>query len=238
MGAFSDWAEGWMACARYRGRDVPDPDRRIDEVLARWDAPVPGGWKRGDDARVLVSGRRYCRTHPGGARVPRGEHVIEHEILDPDPTSLPTMCLGARLVDGVNAVALAKDEAGGRRGNVEADMLLLTRAEDGAPRQLLVEVKVTSGTAWYAAVENLRQLRLFVESESAQRIFRARGADVPAATPVAALILAPPAYFAANGAKKAAVPPTRRLLDRFTAHTGLDAVLATWDLPGRTISAL
>jgi len=227
-----------MRPAKYEGREVPNANARIDEVLVRWDAPVPGTWKRGPDARVLVPGKRYCRTHPGGAQVPRGEHAIEHEILDPDPAEAATRCLGGRLVDGVNAVPLASDEAGGRRGNVEADMLLLVRNDDGAFRQLLVEVKVASGTAWYAAVENLRQLRLFVESGAAQQIFRARGAEVPAELPVTAVVLAPTAYYTANGARQAAVPPARRLLDRVAAHVGIAACLATWESRTRTIAAL
>jgi hypothetical protein len=238
MGAFTAWSTEWMEPARYEGRDVPDADARIDEVLARWDAPVPGTWKRPADPRVLVPGKRYCRTHPGGEQVPRGEHIVEHEVLDPDPADVVTRCLGGRLIDGVNALPLARDELGGRRGNVEADALLLVRHDDGTLDQLLVEVKVTSGAAWYAAVENLRQLRLFVDSEQAQQVFRARGAEVPDEVPVTAVVLAPRAYYTANGQKTAAVPPTRRLLERFSAHAGIPAVLATWDPHARTIERL
>jgi hypothetical protein len=236
VGAFAEWAVDWMTCATYRGRDVPGVDRRIEGVLARWDAAVPGVWRRNRDERILVPGRRYCRTHTGGTRLPRGEHKIEHQILDPDPRPVTTAALGMRLVDGVNAVPLAKDEGGARAGNVEADMLLLVRDDGGEPHQLLVEVKDGRDTAWYAAVENLRQLRLFVDSRAAQEIFVDRG-TATAPPPVRAVVLAPPAYYTAAGAKAAAVDPARRLLEAFTAHTGIPAGLATWDPTLRTITA-
>src|SRR3712207_7489533 len=51
---------------------------------------------------------------------PGGEHALEHEILCPEPNRSETSCLGFPVVDGVNAVPLARDDAGGRAGNVEA----------------------------------------------------------------------------------------------------------------------
>ena len=57
----------------------------------------------------------------------RGEYAVEYDVLDPLPDVTNPIWLEASLVDGVNAVPLAKDAGGGRSGNVEADMLLLVR---------------------------------------------------------------------------------------------------------------
>src|SRR4051812_28896243 len=151
---FNDWTRRWMKEAQYQGPEVPEVEARIARVVALWEEPIPTGWERAQDARLLEPGRRYCRTHRGGQGVPRGEHAIEFEILDPSPMEASTSCLGAQLIDGVNALPLAKDQGGGRAGNVEADMLLLVRY-GSEYKLLLVEVKWTSNNAWYAAVENL-----------------------------------------------------------------------------------
>src|SRR3954464_10837123 len=98
------------------------------------------------------------------ARTRRSVGVIgDNEILAPAPETTPTSCLGALLVDGVNAVPLARDAGGGRVANVEAAMLLLI-ADEGRFRRALVEVKDRSNHPWYAGVEALRQLRPFSES--------------------------------------------------------------------------
>jgi hypothetical protein len=70
-------------------------------------------------------------------------------MLGLDAELLPLRCLGALVVDGINAVPLVRDAAGGRSSNVEADMLLLLTGEDGL-RQVLIEAKASSNNAWYA----------------------------------------------------------------------------------------
>src|SRR4051812_32162776 len=101
---FREWAQRWMDLAAFEGARVPET--RIQSVTDLWRQPIPGTWKRDRDARLLDPATRYSRTHAGGAKVPRGEHRIEHEILEPPPEITPTTCFGARLVDGVNAVPL------------------------------------------------------------------------------------------------------------------------------------
>lgn len=85
-------------------------------------------------------------------------------------------------------------------------MLLLLATEDG-PRHVLIEAKANSNNAWYAAVELLRQLRLFVDSSAAQRILRLRGsiARLPDELPLTGLVVAPPLFFRAPGQKTNAV---------------------------------
>src|SRR5436853_253970 len=113
---FTGWARRWTCLAAFEGTQVPEG--RIEGVLDLWREPIPGTWKRDRDPRLLNPEKRYCRTHTGGEAVPRGEHATEHEILAPAPQTTPTVCLGARLIDGVNAVPLARDSGGGRSGNV------------------------------------------------------------------------------------------------------------------------
>jgi hypothetical protein len=140
------------------------------------------------------------------------------------------------LVDGVNAVSLQKSRTRSRRaGNVEADMLLLTYGA-AAYRALLVEVKVTSDTPWFAAVENLRQLRAYTRSPAAKRIVSTRQGVLPLQDLlVMGVVLAPATYYAAPVKKAASVAPTRRMLDRMRAVTGYECVLATRDPERRAV---
>ena len=150
---FADWSERFMKCAQYTGTHVPDVDARVSQLVALWHEPILPGWERADDAPARR--RPPLPPHAHWWRPdPRGEHAIEHDILCPSPADPSVRCLGARLVDGINAVPLARDAAGGRVANVEADMALLVRDDDDW-RVLLVEVKVASNNAWYAADENL-----------------------------------------------------------------------------------
>jgi hypothetical protein len=224
--SFQRWTRKWLELAAYQGREVPDVDERIERIATLWSEPVPGDWRRGADERILDPAQRYCRTHSGD---PRGEHRIEYEVL---AATEPTTVLGSSLIDGVNAVPLARDEAGGRAGNVEADMLLLI-GDGGGQRQLLVEVKVDADHAWYAVVENLRQLRLFEESEAAQAVFRERR-SATGPLPVEGLVLGPEDFFAHSGRKQAAVRPAQRLIERMA--NVIRVRLATWDAAKRLVS--
>lgn len=238
-GAFQEWSCRWIALADYRGRSVPDPEQRIEDLVALWDEPIPAGWERGRDQRVLDRYRRYTRGNGGPSGSRRGEHVIEYDILDPSPADTPTSCFGGRLVDGVNAVPLARDLGGGRTGNVEADMLLLVERE-GSYEILLVEVKRDAQNAWYAAVENLRQMKLLASGTTTRRLFHARRADLqlPDALPMTAVVLAPRDFYTAPGAKAATVAPAEELLERMRTAARVDASLATWDPVERVIAPL
>ncbi len=159
----------------YTSAEIPNLPERISNVITLWTAPVPGGWQRGPDSRLLDRTQRYLR---GDAATPKpgSEHKLELEILAPDPAATVTTCFGARLIDGINAVPLARDAGGRRRGNVEADMLLLTADAAGHRTQLLVEAKTSSDNAWYAVIESLRQLKLFQLSQ--QRTTSSTAAEV------------------------------------------------------------
>ena len=144
------------------------------------------------------------------------------------------MCaLGGKLIDGVNAFPLAYDfESGGRRGNVEADLLLAT--ETGAElRLLLCEIKATANNPWYAAVELLRQLRLFLANPLGRSVMQQRGLLPRTSTdiPVVGLVVAPIEYYSAPGKRGNALQPARELFQSMHECYGINPKLAVWE-PG------
>ena len=222
--SFLAWRHRWSELALYGGPSVPDAGKRIDALISLWKRPVPGNWKRSVDPQLL--GARYRR---GDVAAPHnGEHRIEFEILQEQFDRVK--CFGNRLADGLNAFPLCRDTRGiGRRGNVEADLLLL--AEENRMFHLYIcEVKHASNDPWYAAVESLRQLRLFVESEEAKQIFTHRGVcgRLPAEIAVAALVLAPDSFYRARGRNRNAVPPVCQLISRFQSEIDVDLRLSVW----------
>jgi hypothetical protein len=180
---------------------------------------------------------RYCRGNWAPKARRRGEHAIEYEVLAADRRKRPKTWLGGRLIDGVNAFPLAKDADGRRKGNVEADMLLLAR-ETQQWRLLIVEVKHNSNDAWYATVELLRQMKLAEASNSASRLFQQRipTLKLPRATPVTGLVLAPDAFFTGGGKKGKMVAPAFELLGAMRRERSIDARLATWDQTASDVS--
>jgi hypothetical protein len=234
------WIEHWWACARYSGEAVPDLGCRIETLLTLWRTPINGGWERGVDAQLL--GRRYRR---GDAAAPHsGEHAIEAAVLAEPLERLS--CFSGTVIDGVNAVPLALDRAGGRAGNVEADLFLLV---ENGPNQavLVVEVKTSANNAWYAAIQNLLQLRLTKESQRARSLFQHRHAHACfthpdgaalSALPHTGVVLAPSTFYCQEGKKANAVAPTQNLLTRFADEADATVVLATWNGAGREIDAL
>jgi hypothetical protein len=231
-GSFTSWAAEWLELARYGGPQLSNPTPRIEELVKLWSEPVPEPWRRPIDPQLL--GGRYRRRdivapHPG-------EHQLEYEVLsDPGCTKI----LGGTLIDGVNAVPLARDPGGGRQGNVEADLCLLVAGAPPAHRLILCEVKVDSGNAWYAAVELVRQMKLLALSSVAQNLFHDRKAIGSSIQPSpAGLVLAPSAFYEATGQKANAVPHARRLLRRLREAHCVDADLAVWNRDTREIRAL
>lgn len=223
--SFAAWRDRWTALAEFDGAAVPDYRNRMEQIVRLWKNPIPGEWQRGVDLQLLES--RYRRGNLHAAR--RGEHAIEYEILCAHFESVS--CCGARLVDGINAFPLSRDTAGGgRRANVEADMLLLGE-RNGAYRFFLCEVKDKSNDPWYATIESSRQLRLFLSSPESRSVFSHRGTvqALPSEIPVTALVLAPPEYYSSRGKKANAVRPALELIGRCVSEFGVDMRMAVWD---------
>jgi hypothetical protein len=237
---FNAWSSKWMELAAIVDWNGPDESLAIKRVIAHWHAAPPGDtWKRGRDERLHELEARYQRGNKAPESVRRGEHVVEYELLESSRPIEETKILGADLVDGINAIPLTKDVGGGREGNVEADMLLLVR--DGVDYRLhLVEVKTRSNNSWYAAVENLRQLRLFKASSEAQHVFRSRaGLDSSVELPVGAMVLAREEFYSSRGRRENSVVPAQRLFARISAEVDdVEAGLAVWSFEKRTVEAL
>lgn len=221
---FSDWSKRWTALARYAGAFVPEVDSRIERIVSLWREPIPGEWQRGTDPQLL--GARYRR---GDVDAPHpGEHTIEHSILCTDFNRI--RCFGNRLLDGVAALPLVRDAGGARRANVEADLFLLT-GNDCSHRLFVCEVKAKSNNAWYAAVENLRQLKLLLSNPHSRALFARRNPalQIDSEIPATGMVIAPQAFYSAPGQKSNAVQPTLQLLAAIGDQFGVDAGLAVWD---------
>jgi hypothetical protein len=225
---FADWAKTWMEHAQFVGPVLPGPAERVERILRLWDQEVPGEWRRGRDPQL--HGPRYRRSDINGP--PKGEHLIEHEILCQYFDGL--RCLGQNVVDGMNAMPLAKDENGGRTANVEADMLLLLE-KAGTYTMAICEVKGRSNNVWHAAVENLRQIKLLAQSSEARALFHRRRLALPPTIPFIGLIIAPSQYYLQRGKRSNAVSHAAELLTAFTARTGIEVHLACWDSESRSI---
>lgn len=229
---FDQWSKQWMEPASFPGPHLTDSPVRIESILETWDLPIPGSWQRGVDQQLLGP----CYRRSDVARPNPGEHTIEHEILS-DLGSV--VCLGGRVVDGINAMPLARDEAGGRLGNVEADLMLLLN-RGGIYCLAVCEVKSDTNNSWYAAIECLRQVKLLQNSPAARQVFHHRGPQqgLPPEMPIIGLVLAPQPYYFGNGKRVNVLPHTHDLLSRFTAKTGIEVHLTTWDATSRSISRL
>jgi hypothetical protein len=232
--SFAVWRDRWQRLAEFEGAHLSDPNHRIDQLLTLWQDPIPGKWQRepGWDRDKWKVGP-YRR---GDLAAPRaGEHTMERTILVDHRVKVTV--LGDPLLHGINAVPLAADFSDhGRRANVEADMLLLSRTDTGF-RLALCELKAGADNAWFAAVELLRQMRLFLSSPSAQSLITklehlpAEAANVT----MTGLVVAPNDYYSSQGKKGNAVAPARTLLNRMRQHYSVDVRLAVWDPVGNSI---
>jgi hypothetical protein len=183
----------------------------------------------------LLNGKRYTRGDEADPR--SGEHRIEHEILCQHFDTV-TYFQDGRVIDGVNAFPLVRDSGGGRNGNVEADLLLLVQwARDY--RLVLAEVKHSANNAWFAAVENLRQLKLLISGEDTGQLFRQRNPalDLPANLAMTGLVVAPCSFYSQPGQKANSVGAARMLVNTIRSETDVDIRLSVWDSQRRAIAA-
>jgi hypothetical protein len=234
MNRFATWRDRWQRLAVFDGAHLPDPDRRLEQLLALWQEPILGKWQRepGWDTDKWKAGP-YRRDDLAAPHA--GEHTMERTILVNHRAKVTV--LGDPLLHGINAVPLVADYSGhGRRADVEADLLLLSRTATGY-RLALCELKDGADNAWFAAVELLRQMRLFLSSPSAQSLMTELGhlpADATNVT-LTGMVVAPVSYYAARGKKGNAVAPARTLLRRMRQHYNVDVRLAVWDAARSTI---
>jgi hypothetical protein len=224
MMTFRDWRNAWDELGEFQGRELPEPQIRIGKVLELWQAPIPEPWMRSEaDTRQRLLGPRYTRKD---GKVPNpGEHPIEYEILQTHFDR--ATYLGRPLLDGVNAYPLVKDSAGGRKGNVEADLVLLAGPVDSASI-LVGDVKVTDGNPWTALVQNLRQLRLFTANLECARLFNRRGVTANMVH-ICGGVIAPKTFYSKRGQKANTLPCARRLSESMLRAHKVRAELLVWD---------
>jgi hypothetical protein len=233
---FRSWSLEWIELASYPGPCLRDPEARIQRLLSLWKEPVPGSWQRSvaDIPSRLLNGKRYTRGDEADPR--SGEHRIEHETLYQHFDAVRCLEDGS-LVDGVNAFPLVRDGGGGRNGNVEADMLLLVRNGSGY-RLVVAEVKHSANNAWFAAVENLRQLKLLICGAEPGRFFLQRNPslDLPADLPITGLVVAPCSFYSQPGQKANSIGAARMLIHTIRAEADVEVRLSVWDTQHRTIA--
>lgn len=229
--SFAAWCSQWNILGCFQGSTLQDSEARIRRVEELWEHEIPGRWQRGIDPQLF--GGRYRR---GDLHAPHpGEHTIEHQVLVERFGEVTVF--GEKLIDGINAFPLACDFAGGGRlGNVEADMLLATQSGDDF-RLLLCEVKADANDCWYATVQGLLQMRLYLANPVGRAVMQQRGAlpYTPKAIPVTGLVVAPGGYYSGRGKKANAFEPANRLLAQMHERFGVDMRLAVWDKSLNTI---
>ncbi len=133
-----------------------------DGILKLWAANVPPGWAD----RPWKGDWGYRKKSKAGAEL-AGEKGIERRLLG-DPGTLKLLRL--RRLEDSYPLAMTYHNfplTNQRKGQVLADVLAIVRA-GRRQRPLLVEVKKTDETPWYALVECLKQVRL--ARSSGQRI--------------------------------------------------------------------
>jgi hypothetical protein len=222
---FKAWRDAWDELGEFHGPKLPDPDRRISEVLALWQARIPEPWMRSEAEipKRILSKQRYTRGNLNGIR--RGEHEIEYEILSMRFDSVK--CLDRPLLDGVNAYPVVKDSAGGRNDDIEPDLVLLCGPIDSA-LVLVGDVKKTDGNPWSALVQNLRQFRLFTANPVCASLFGQRGVKANVVQACAAVI-APKTFYGSRGQKANSLLHAHKLSEAILLAHNVTSELLVWD---------
>lgn len=240
-GGLAAWTSAFLGQAKIIPK-VGDLDGRIQQILQLWNLDIDPRWLRRDgedDHRwnEAPAPHRYRRgqSRSGANAAPatrtQHEHLIERNILG-DRLAEVT-CLDGLLIDGVNAIPLAKDTKG-----VEGDLLLLSKRRVGGYRLLLAEVKDGANTPWYAVIENLMQMKLLLAHGDPLGLFRRRLAPLLEkvdSVDASGLVLAPATYYTDD--KRESVGPARALIAALHREHGVDIQLARWDEEALSITA-
>jgi len=241
---FSIWRSKWEEQAIFQGEKISNAEIRIKAISSLWSENVPGDdWKRNFQKGEFTirkklgfgnSPQAYCRSDKNNPNP--GEHQIERDIIQKwDEIKFFDKY---RLEPIVNAFPCAKDSSGGRTANVEFDLLGVLKKNASVVHPLICEIKTGAGgskTPWYAAIENLRQLKLFIGNRNDNLEFikakRPEFYSMKFAAPVG-IVIAEEAYYTAAGQKCNSVAPTQELLRHLQiSQTSKEArvILATWD---------
>lgn len=212
---FKVWCKKWMDLANYPGPHLQEPTTRIKKVLELWNEEVPTAWQRPDlPSRLHSTIPKYSRGNRG-SEPKASEQELEAQLF------------GAQEGQGIvfkpyttfsllaNAYPLAIEKT------VEADALALAFSP-GEIILFLVEIKTRTNNPWYAAVENLRQLKLLSQNQEGywRQVWEKWGTFIQSRVPgvtafplptATGLVLAPPSFYSARGQKANAAPIASQL---------------------------
>ena len=222
------WLRAWKELMTYTGSRVPNPEKRIKEMIALWQKEIPGKWQREDLPRNLIGYRRK----PDGNK-PTPEHELEKELF-------AAARKGALKMDGyeyVDLVTCAFPLA--RWRTVEADLIAIA-GRKGATEVLLIEAKDKANNAWYAVGENLIQLKLFQGNPLVNLAYlkESRPTLSESSPPTTGLVIAPPDFFGQSGKKANSKQPAFDLLTEFGQQLGVTVLLGVWQKKVSTIEVL
>lgn len=194
---------------------MPTPEEKIGQLIELWNQKIPDSWQRESLPKTFEWGYRRSL----GGRKPTPEHELEKRLFK---SSLK--------IDGycsvdlfANAFPLAKWRT------VEADMVAVAKI-DAATEVLVIEAKDKANNAWYAAVENLRQLKLFDANRRTNLEFlKNKVSDcVWGELKMTGLVIAPPDFFEHKGQKGNATQPAKNLVAAFQRKLGVRVLLGKW----------
>jgi len=239
---FSKWYNKWKVIAEFNGPSLDDIelDHRISKVIRLWTGRIPqaGKWKRtfeqGDFNKLKdlsKPGIIYRRSDRKSSNP--GEHRIENAIIT-NEARIIFLASEYKFDPVVNAFPCAKDSGGRRKSNVEFDLLGILKANTDAVHPLICEIKAGkagSKNPWYAAIENLRQLKLFIDNaDNLEFIRKKRGDNKLKFGASVGIIIAEPDYYESPGQKLNSMKPTQKLLERLRKQCkDARVILAKWD---------
>lgn len=234
---FAEWYRRWQSLADFKGAALPGDEweRRINDIIALWPQQPPGTWQR-TEYQISNQCKPGCTYRRGDkARPNPGEHQIEHSLISGETINF--LDAKYRFVPITNAFPCVTDVSGGRGANVEVDLLGILEAGDVA-HPLICEIKDDANNPWYAVVENLRQLKLFLSNKQVNLPFlksRYEGTR-PFSSPLG-IVIAKSGYFSKPGQKVNSFKAAEILIDRLKAkHSDARVMMASWTQATNVVS--
>ena len=206
-GSFDDWSESWEKPIKYEGSQIPEVQKRIQEVLSLWNKPLPSSWIRQKWRHIQKIG--YRRGDKNSLK-PKSEHLLEKRLFD-IPSWLVTG-LGEKVafLPVLNAVSLSNQNPKQR----EIDVLGILKFPNRSIACSAEMKGASTNSAWFAVVENLQHLKLiqhqaldFLPCESPFDDLRNL-----AWSKTWGMVLAPPPFFNSKGQKKNSFRDAKELI--------------------------
>jgi hypothetical protein len=178
--SFEKWSARWKLARKNIGN--------YNEILNLWAEKMPLNWQRED----LAGAFGFRKNTKEG--IERGEQKIEKQLFAPEHQPLTILHSTGRAIGEMDALYHNMPLANQKRGQVLADAFGVIRLGKQC-HPVMIEVKVTNATPWYALVENLLQVRLARACESRIRAILYKKWTGAIGRGVWGIVLAPTAYF-------------------------------------------